>query len=79
MVNFLDVTVSLENGKIKTDLNLTDTHQCLYSSSWPPYHFKKGIPYLQRLCLNRIFSDSISFDRRCKDLERWLLERGYKE
>ena len=25
------------------------------------------------------YSDSISFDRRCNDLERWLLERGYKE
>ena len=29
--------------------------------------------------LNRISSDSISFNRRCNDLERWLLERGYKE
>ena len=44
-----------------------------------PYHCKKGIPYGQTLCLNRICSNSISFDRRCNDLERWLLERGYKE
>ena len=40
---------------------------------------KKRIPYSQTLCLNRICSDSRSFDRRCNDLERWLLERGYKE
>ena len=44
-----------------------------------PYHCKKGIPYSQTLRLNRICSDSISFDRRCNDLERLLLERGYKE
>ena len=31
------------------------------------------------LRLNRICSDSIPFDRRCNDLEGWLLERGYKE
>ena len=78
---FLDVTVSLENGKIKTDLYVkpTDTHQYLHSSSCHPYHCKKGIPYSQTLGLNRICSDSTSFDRRCNNLERWLLERGYKE
>ena len=45
--NFLDVTVSLENGKIKTELYVkpTDTHQYLHSSSCHPYHCKKGIPY----------------------------------
>ena len=57
----------------------TDTHQYLHSSSCHPYHCKKGIPYSQTLGLNRICSDSTSFDRRCNDLERWLLERGYKE
>ena len=80
-IHFLDVTVYLENGNIKTDLYAkpTDTHQYLHSSSCHPYHCKKGIPYSQTLRLNRICSDSRSFDRRCNDLERWLLERGYKE
>ena len=80
-INFLDVTVYLENGKNKADLYVkpTDTHQYLHSSSCHPCHCKKGIPYSERLCLNRICSDSISFDRRCNHLERWLLERGYKE
>ena len=79
-INFLDVTVYLEDRKIKTDLYVkpTDTHQYLHSSSCHPYHCKKGIPYSQTLRLNRICSDSTSFDR-CNDLERWLLERGYKE
>ena len=80
-INFLDVTVPLENGNIKTDLYVKpiDTRQCLHSSSCHPCHCKKGIPYNQMLRLNWICSDSISFDRRCNDLERWLLDRGYKE
>ena len=40
---------------------------------------KRGIPYSQALRLNRICSDPISFDRRCNDLEKWLIERGYSE
>ena len=78
---FLDVTVYLENSKIKTDLYVkpTDTHQYLHSSSCHSYHCKKGIPYSQTLRLNRICSDSTFLDRRCNDLERWLLKRGYKE
>ena len=80
-INFLDITVYVENGKIKTDLYVkpTDICQYLHSSSCHPYHCIKGIPYSQTLRLNRIFSNSRSFDRRCNDLERWLLERGYKE
>ena len=44
-INFLDVTVSLENGKIETDLYVkpTDIHLHLHSSSCHPYHWKNGI------------------------------------
>ena len=80
-INFLDVAVSLENGKITTDLYVkpTDTHQYLHSSSCHPYNCKKGIIHSQTLHLNRICSHSISFDRMCNELERWLLEKGYKK
>ena len=80
-INFLDVTVSVIGGKITTDLYVkpTDSHQYLHSSSCHPYHCKKGIPYSQALRLNRICSDPNSFDRRCNDLEKWLIERGYIE
>ena len=49
--NFLYVTVSLEIGKIKTDLYVkpTDAHQ--YLNSCHPYHCKKGIPYVKRFVL----------------------------
>ena len=80
-VNFLDVAVSLTGGKVITDLYVkpTDSHQYLHFSSCHPYHCKKGIPYSQALRINRIFSDSNSFDRRYNDLEKWLIERGYSE
>ena len=70
-INFLDVTVYLENGKIKAVLYVkpTDTHQYLHSSSYHPCHCKKGIPYSETLRLNRICSDSTSFDRRCNYLK----------
>ena len=36
-----------------------------------------AISYSQALRLNRICSDSESFDKRCNDLEGWLMEREY--
>ena len=40
---------------------------------------QKGIPYSQALRLNRICSNNEFFDKRCNDLEKYLLERGYSE
>ena len=78
-INFLDVTVSLTGGKVTTDLYVkpTDSHQYLHTSSCHPYHYKKGIPYSQAVHLNRICSEHKCFDRRCYDLGKWLIERGY--
>ena len=80
-VNFLDVTVSIAEGVIETDLYVkpTDSHQYLLSSSCHPFYCKKGIPYSQALRLNRICSKNEFFDKRCNDLEKYLLERGYSE
>ena len=80
-INFLDVWVSLIHGKVTSDLCVkpTDSHQYLHSSSYHPYHCKKRIPSSQALRLNRICSDPDSFDRRCNDVEKWLIERGYSE
>ena len=55
----------------------TDAHRFLDLSSSHPYHCKKGIPYSQALRLNRICSDNESFDKRCNNLEGWLMERKY--
>ena len=56
----------------------TDTHQSLDPTSCHRYHCKKGIRYSQALRLS-ICSDSETFDRRCNDLEKWLMDRGYNE
>ena len=37
------------------------------------------MPYSQALRLNRICSKNELFDKRCNDLEKYLLERGYSE
>jgi len=80
-VEFLDVQVIVEGGKLATDLFVkeTDTHQYLEASSCHPYHCMKAIPYSQAMRLNRICSDSGKFDQRCNELEQWLARRGYKE
>ena len=81
-VNFLDdVNIKLTDGELKTDLfnKPTDKHQFLDPTSCHPYHCKKGIPYSQALRLNSICSDNNTFDRRCNNLEKWLMERGYNE
>ena len=73
----LDVTLSI----IETDLYVkpTDCHQNLLSSSCHPFYCKKGIPYSQALRLHRICSNNELFDKRCNDLKKYLLERGYSE
>ena len=78
-INFLDVTVSLIKGVIETDLYVkpTDSHQYLQSSVCHPFHCKKCIPFSQALKLNCICSETNYFDKRCNDLERFLLGRGY--
>ena len=78
-INFLDVNIRLVGGQLMTDLFVkpTDTHLFLDPSSSHPYQCKEGTPSSQALWLNRICSDNESFDKRCNDLEGWLMERGY--
>ena len=59
--------------------NIYNTHQFLDPTSSHPDRCKKEIPYSQALRLNRIYSDNENFDKRCNDLEKWLIERGYNE
>ena len=80
-VKFLDLNIKLIDGELKTDFFVkpADTHQFLDPTSSLPYHCKIGIPYSQALRLNRICSDNTNFDKRCNDLEKWLIERGYNK
>ena len=78
-INFLDVKVSRNGNKLDTDLYVkpTDTHPYLDASSCHPNHCKTSISYSQTLRLNRICSRPSDFDRRCNELESWLMKRGY--
>ena len=55
-INFLDVTVSIAERVIETDLYVkpTESYQYLLPSSCHPFYYKKGIPHSQALILNRI-------------------------
>ena len=78
---FLDITVSITEGMIETDLYVKPTysHHYILSNSCHAFYYKKGIPYSQALRLNRICSNNEFLDKRCNDLEKYLLERGYSE
>ena len=43
------------------------------------YHCVKSIPYSQALRINRLCSSNIFYDNRCKQLEKWLSDRNYKQ
>ena len=80
-INFLDVTVSIAEGIIETDLYVkpTDSHQYLVPFSCHPFYCKKDMPYSQALKLNGICSNTDFFYKRCNDLHKYLLERGCNE
>ena len=79
--NFLDVKVSKKGNRLVSDLFVksTDTHQYLDPTSCHPAHCISSIPYSQALRLNRICSETSFFDKRCNELESWLMRRGYDE
>ena len=56
-----------------------DTHQFLTSTSSHPYHCKKEMTYIQGLRLNRICSDNDNFNKRCNNLEKCWIKRGYNK
>jgi hypothetical protein len=77
---FLDMTVSIENNKIKTDLYSKETDKVRYllPSSCHPAHTFKSLPYSLALRLVRICSDTSDLKKRFTELEEMLLSRNYK-
>ncbi len=78
---FLDTTIAIINGKIKTDLyrKETDKVQYLLPSSCHPSHIFKSVPYSLALRLVRICSDKEDLKKRLSELENMLLSRGYNK
>ena len=79
-VNYLDVQVINTKGQIETDLYTkpTDKHQFLSCTSCHSRGCKQGIQYAQALRLRRIRSTNDAFERRAKELTKYLVSRGYR-
>ena len=80
-VDFLDVTVKLEEGNLETDLfsKPTDSKTYLHFESDHPRHTKRAIPFGLGVRLKRICSREKDFKRHRTELQDRLEERGYPE
>ena len=80
-IPFLDVSVTLEGGKLTTDLycNSTDKHQYLYHTNCHPKRTKTSLPYCLALRLRRICSSENLFQQRTNEMLHHLIQRGYKK
>ena len=78
-ISFLDVSPRKKNNQLVTDLYIkpTDTHQYLDATSCHVYDSKRSIHYSEALRLNRVCSKRLSYNKRCNELEVWLMEREY--
>ena len=78
-ISFLDLKVSLCDGKLTTDLHVepTDRHQYLHWTSAHPNHTKRSIVYSQALRLSRIYSYKNDFDKHLEEMKSWFRVRSY--
>ena len=78
-ISFLDLSVSLSENKLYTDLYIkpTDRHQYLHYSSSDSDHTKKSIIYSQTLRFSRLCFKEINFIQHKKEMKSWFLKRGY--
>ena len=79
-IAFLDVKVTLDQGRIITDLftKPTDTHQHLHRRNCHPGHCKSTIAYSQALRLQRICWEDDIYRKRAEELKHHLVKRGYE-
>ena len=80
-VNFLDVTVGLENNVLTTSVYTkpTDAHLYLNSNSCHTPHIIKNIPKGQFVRIRRICSDYNDFLQKSETAKGFFISRGYKE
>ena len=80
-IPFLDISCSIENGKIRTDLyrKETDRNQYLLNDSCHPIGCTKNIPYSLELRIVRSCTFKEDRDKRLLELKTLLLDRDYPE
>ena len=78
---FLDVTISIVGGELKTDLYVKPTaaNQYLQPNSCHPEHISRNIPYSLAFRIRRICSRDEDFNKRLTEFRAKLLERKYHQ
>ena len=78
-LNVLDLTLSLVDGYIQTDIysKPTDNHIYLLRNSAHPAHCSKAIPYGVATRVRRNCSTSEAFEMRSLEYQSYLINRGY--
>ena len=78
-VNFIDISISMTQHGLTTDISYkdTDTHSYLrYELAHPP-SCRKGIPYSQFIRLRRICNNDQTFERRLDEMSEFLTQIGF--
>ena len=80
-IPFLDVSCSIKNGKIETDLyqKKTDRNMYLLPTSCHPTNVTKNIPFSLCFRIVRICSTHESRESQFQNLKKMLTNRGYSE
>jgi hypothetical protein len=80
-MSFLDITTTVKEGNMTTDLYFkpTDKHQYLSPSSFHFKHCFKSIPFSQAISVNGICSTVETTNQRLGDLRHHLKRRGYND
>ncbi|XP_070554647.1 uncharacterized protein [Ptychodera flava] len=78
--HFLDISTSIVNGKVETDLYTkpTDSGRYLSPSSHHPRHIFNSIVYSGVIRLRRICSLDMWFDQRASEFKDRLIKSGYQ-
>ena len=80
-VEFLDLIISIENGKLKTNLFVKPSNMQIYLDfkSNHPTHCKEGLIYGQALRIIERCSDPLDADLHLEKLKGKLLDKDYPE
>ena len=80
-IPFLDVSLSIKDGRVSTDLykKPTDRNQYLLTSSCHPNQTKLNIPFSLALRIVRICSVEEEREQRFAELKSFLMEREYTQ
>ena len=79
-VNFLDMTVILDNGRLTTDLytKSVDTHTYLHAKSFHPPSTMAALPKAQFIRIRRICSTIADYQRHATEFVNFFTNRGFK-